>query len=34
VVTVWQVAEPVQEQRPVVEPSQQHRSRAFLPRLA
>jgi hypothetical protein len=34
VVTVWQVAEAVQEQRPVVECSQQHRSRAFLPRLA
>ncbi len=34
VVTVWQVAEPVLQECAVVKPLQQHRSRAFLPRLA
>jgi hypothetical protein len=34
VVTVWQVTEPVQEERAVVKRPQQHRSRAFLTRLA
>jgi hypothetical protein len=34
VVTVWQVTGPVQEQRPVVEHSRLHRSRALLPSLA
>jgi hypothetical protein len=34
VVTIWQVAEPVHEQRPVVERCQLGRSRAFLPSAA
>jgi hypothetical protein len=34
VVTVWQVTEPVLQERAVVKRPQQHRSRAFLPRLA
>jgi hypothetical protein len=33
-VTVWQVAAPVLQDRAVVKRPQQHRSRAFLPRLA
>jgi hypothetical protein len=34
VVTVWQVAAPVLQEHAVVERPQQHRSRAFLPRVA
>src|SRR6266508_3609036 len=34
VVTVWQVAEPVQEERPAVGHAELHRSRGFLPWLA
>ena len=34
VVTVWQVTEPVREERAVVKRPQHHRSRAFLARLA
>ena len=33
-VTIWQVAEPVQENRPAVEHAELHKWRGFLPRLA